>query len=322
MEKREKILIIKTGYSEFLEGHKDSREVSFGDVIRVTPLLHLYKNDHVTWVTDIKAFPLLEKNPYINKLLRYDFTTVFQLLSEEFDRVINLEKVPGICALSDKIRARKSRYGFTLNTQTGKAEALDKASEALSISADLYLKRKNSKTFTEFLFEMVGEEWKKEEIVLGYKPKSEEMYDVGLNTTVGKKWPTKFWPKKYWDVLEKMLKDQSFKVSRQDSEENKKKGIMEDLEKYMDWINSCKIIVSCDTLGLHLGIALKKKVLGLFGPTPDREIYIYGQGKSILPRCIPDCLPCFKGVCKREKTCMEDISVEKIYNEVKILNEV
>ena len=196
MKKREKILIIKTGYSEILEQTKDSRLVSLGDVLRITPLLHLYKNDDVVWLTDMKAFPLLENNPYINRLLRYDFTTAFQLLSEEFDRVINLEKVPGICALSDKIRARKSRYGFTFNTQTGKVEALDRASETLNISDDSYLKKTNQKIFHELLFEIVGEEWKQEGYILGYQPKSEEVYDVGLNTTVGPKWPTKLWPKK------------------------------------------------------------------------------------------------------------------------------
>lgn len=319
MEKREKILIIKTGYSEFLEEEKDSRIASYGDILLTTPLLHLYKDSHVTWVTDIKAFPLLEGNPYIDKLLRYDFTTALQLASEEFDIVINLEKVPGICALSDKIRARKSRYGFTFNTQTGNAEALDKASNALAIGAHPDLKKQNEKIFHELLFEMVGKRFNGEECILGYQPKSKEIYDVGLNTTVGPKWPTKLWPTRNWDILEKMLRESGFRISRQDNEENKQKKVLENLEAYIDWINSNRIIVSCDTLGLHLGIALKKKVLGLFGPTHYKEVHFHGRGKAIIPQPSPNCTPCFRGECEREKNCMEYISPEKIYEEIKEL---
>jgi len=89
------------------------------------------------------------------------------------------------------------------------------------------------------------------------------------------------------------------------------------MNKYMDWINSSKIIVSGDTLGLHLGIVLKKITLGLFGPTPSKETYFYGRGKAILPESIPDCLPCSEEVCKKGLHCMEDISVERVYREVR-----
>jgi len=321
MGKKEKVLIIKTGYSEFLEEEKDSRIASYGDILRTTPLLHLYKNSHVTWVTDIKAFPLLEGNPYIDKLLRYDFTTALQLTSEEFDIVINLEKIPGICALSDKIRARKSRYGFTFNTQTGAAEALDKASNALTIGANPDLKKQNEKVLHEILFEMVGEQFKGEECILGYKPKTEEIYDVGLNITVGPKWPTKLWPRENWDILEKILRENGFKVSRQDSEENRQKKVLENLEAYMDWINSNKIIVSCDTLGLHLGIALKKRVLGLFGPTPHKEVHFHDRGKAIIPEPYLYCMPCFMERCGRGINCMQSISPEIVFKEIKKLIE-
>jgi len=316
MEKKEKVLIIKTGYSEFLESEKNSRKISYGDVLRVTPLLHLYKNDHITWVTDRKAFPLLERNPYIDRLLDYDLTTTLQLESEEFDIIINLEKVPGICALSDKIRARKARYGFTFNTQTGRAEALDKAIEALAISSNPELKKANNKVYMEHLFEMVGREWKKEELILGYQPKSEEIYDIGLNVYVGEKWPTKLWSKGYWDKLEEILKENGFKVSRQDKQGPE---VLENLYGYIDWINSCKLIISGDSLGMHLGIALRKKVLGLFGPTPHKEVYFHGRGKAILPELPPNCMPCFKSVCERGRNCMEDISVEGVYEEAKLL---
>jgi len=316
MEKKEKILIIKPGYSEFLDYIIDSRKVSLGDVLRTTPILHLYKNEAVTWVTDKDAFPLLKGNPYIERILPFDWITAEQLKSEEFDRVINLEKVSGICALCDKIRARKSRYGFTFDTQTGEAEAYDKAFEVLAVSSDPKSKKDNKRTTQELLFEMVEKKWNGEEYILGYKPKIIDEYDICLNTQVGQKWPTKSWPKERWDELEERLVRNEFKVRRQD------KGggiILEDLYSYIDWINSSKMVISNDSLGLHLGIALKKKVLGLFGPTPSKEVFFYGLGKAILPSPIPECLPCFKGKCEVDKNCIEDINVETVYSEVRNL---
>ncbi|MDP2946470.1 MAG: glycosyltransferase family 9 protein, partial [bacterium] len=90
-----KILIIKLGYSETLDA-EISRKSSLGDVLRTTVLLHAFKDDNVTWIVDERAFPLLEENPYIKQILIFDLISVLQLMSEEFDMIINFEKVPGI----------------------------------------------------------------------------------------------------------------------------------------------------------------------------------------------------------------------------------
>jgi heptosyltransferase-2 len=310
---KNKVLIIKTGYSEVLDERGNSRKVSLGDILRTTCLLHLYKKDRVTWVTDQYAFPLLEENQFIENLLPYDFTTALQLKYEEFDTVINLEKVPGICALADQIHAWK-KYGFRFNRREGYAEAYDKAFDVLAVSSDPILKKENKKTAQELLFEMVGSKWNGEEYILGYKPKTKENYDIGLNTIIGQKWPTKAWPKEKWDKLEGELVNGGYSVTRQDKQS---KEILEDLNKYIEWINSSNTIVSTDSLGLHLGIVLKKKVIGLFGPTPSSEVYFYGRGRALLPLPTPSCLPCFNGQCEKDKRCIENISAENVCNEIR-----
>lgn len=320
MMNKEKVLIIKTGYSEFLDKEGNSRKVSLGDVLRTTPLLHLYKENYVTWVTDIEAFPLLENNPHIDRLLSLNFLNAINLLcDEQFDTLINLEKNQDICKFVGKIDAWR-KHGFRYDKETNSAQAYDRAFEVLAVSSNPKAKQENQRTTQELLFEMVGEKWEGEEYILGYKPKTKEEYDVGLNTLVGEKWPTKSWPIKNWDALAEKLRKKGFKVNRQDDKRHPK--IVENLYNYMDWINSCKTIISNDSLGVHLGIALRKNVFGLFGPTPDKEISFYGRGKAILPEPTPKilnkiCIPCFKSICKRGKNCMEDISVERAYERVK-----
>lgn len=310
----EKVLLIKTGYSEMLEEKNNSRKVSYGDVLRTTPLLELYSGKHVTWVTDIEAFPLLEGNPRIHALLPYDFTTAFQLQSEEFDSVINLEKVPGICALADRIRARRNRFGFTFNSQTGSAEAYDRAFEILTVGAGPDVRKSNRKTIQKLLFETVGEKWKGEKYSLGYKPTTREHYDIALNTQAGQKWPTKMWPIENWMKLEDMLFAAGFKVTRQDAQPRE---VLTDLRKYIDWINSARIVVTNDSLGLHLGIALEKYVIGLFGPTSDSEVYFYDKGESILSESKCKDFPCFRDKCKLEETCMGKITTKQVFERIK-----
>jgi len=313
----EKVLIIKAGYSEILDREHNSRQVSLGDIIRTTPLLHLYKNDYVTWVTDEKAIPLLEGNQYIARLMGMDWINFEQLKEERFDSCINLEKIPGICVIGSKINAWK-RYGFRTEIKEGcvTSEAYDRAFEVLAVGCNQKDKRENIKTFQELLFQMVGQQWKGEEYILGYKPTSSEQYDVALNTQVGFKWPTKAWPNAHWDKLEDLFVKDGLRVTRQDKQDQK---ILTNLNDYIDWLNSCRLIVTNDSLGMHLGIALKKKTLGLFGPTPHKEVYFYGRGKAITPEPLPTCLPCFENCCKRENNCMIDITPERVYDEAKNL---
>ena len=228
--------------------------------------------------------------------------------------MINLEKNPDICKFVGKIDAWR-KHGFRYDKETNSAQAYDRAFEVLAVSSNPKAKQENRKTTQELLFKMVGKKWEGEEYILGYESKTKEKYDIGLNMQVGEKWPTKSWPTKNWDTLAKKLRKEGFKVSRQEDKRHPK--IMGNLYDYMDWINSCETIVSNDSLGIHLGIALRKNVFGLFGPTPSKEVYFYSRGKAILPEPIPECLPCFENKCKRRKNCMEDISVEQVYKEAK-----
>ena len=65
---KEKVLIIKLGYSETLDG-EIGKVTSLGDVLRSTVLLHLYKDAHVTWLIDEISFPPPERQSLHQKNL-------------------------------------------------------------------------------------------------------------------------------------------------------------------------------------------------------------------------------------------------------------
>ena len=91
------------------------------------------------------------------------------------------------------------------------------------------------------------------------------------------------------------------------------------MKKFVGILNVCDLVVSTDTLALHLSLALEKRVIALFGSTCDQEIDMYGLGEKIVSR--PSCSPCYKGKCPNlggdYMRCMLDISPDKIMSSIK-----
>ena len=299
---KEKVLIVKLGFTETIDRVVSTDSVSLGDVFRTTAILHLFKKDNVTWLTSKEGLPLLLGNPFIERLLLYDLTATLQLQAEHFDVIVNLEKVPGICALTDSIHAWR-RYGFRFDAKKETGEAYEHAYEAVANSEDPDLRRKMKKNWIEMLYKMIDKKWQGEGYVLGYKPKTKERFDIGFNIKVGKRWPNKAWPAEYWEKLEKLL-GKRYSVSYQQSLDN--------IEGYIDWLNSSRLIITNDSLGLHLAIALKKKIIAMFGPTSEKEVFLFNRGVIARPEKRLRCRPCFNTVCKYGKSCMHYITPETV----------
>ncbi len=306
----EKVLIIKLGYSETLVD-EISRTTSLGDVLRSTVLLDKFAEANVTWLVDEQAVALLKDHPLINRILTYDLTTVLQLSAEKFDTIINLEKVAGICALADSLESAK-RYGFKYDPENGIVRAYDGSQRALELCLNPEDKLANRKYWEDLLFEMIDSTWNGEIPSIGYKPTSKIIYDIGFNHNVGKKWPLKAWPLEHWKELETMMLG-SFNISWQ-------KGL-QSLEEYIEWINSCRLIVTNDSLGLHIAHALGKKIVSLFGPTISSEVYVK-NGVKLTPKGDYECLPCLSATCVLERPCMYDISPKDVFGEIKRLMEI
>ncbi|PLX66945.1 MAG: glycosyl transferase [Denitrovibrio sp.] len=284
-----KILIIKLGFSETLDPEV-GRVSSLGDVLRTTPILYALKekyfDSHITWLTDESASALLSYNQYIDRLLIWDSFVGFQLMSEKYDIIINLEKIGGLCAITKSMNAWK-KYGFRFDETTGNYNVYEGAEYALDLCSKIDVKKKNEKYWQEILIEMMGVKWDKQPYILGYKPKTKETHDVGFNFKVGTKFPKKAWGNEKWKELEKHIVNDGKSFCYQEGLSN--------LYEYIDWINSNKTLISCDSLGLHIALALNKNVIVLFGPTNATEVFFYQKSDHI------------------KKETMEDISAQEVF---------
>ena len=308
-----KILVIKLGYSETLDP-EIGRVPSLGDVLRTTPILlalkEKYPDSNITWLVTEHAEQLLFGNKLVDRLLVWDDFVPFQLMKEKFDVLINLEKIPGVCALADMIDAWV-KYGFRFENIAGTYHGYEKGLNFIS-----YIEGKKtdkSKVYwQQVLIEMLGVSWQEQPYLLGYQSKNDEVFDIGFNYEVGAKWPFKAFPKGKWEELEKRLLDQGYSISWQQGKK--------DLQEYMDWINSCRVLITNDSLGLHMAFALKKKVVGLFGPTDPNEVYFYGEHRVIKSRTECPYMPCGSPKCLSGLYCMNSIGIDEIEKAVSELS--
>lgn len=300
------VLIIKLGYSETLTSEIDG-VCSLGDVFRTTVILHLFSGDKVAWLTDRAALPLLEGNKYIDRVVAWDDSRRDELLAESFDVIINLEKAPDVCRRLEQTSTRQY-FGFRNENLEDLAAELENGQALLQLAFAEDAKRTNNKCWDELVYQMLGEKWRGQSYFLGYRPKTKPEFDVGFNIHVGPKFPVKKWPEERWQALESLLAG-GYSVSYQQH--------LNDLRSYLDWLNTVRVLVTNDSLGMYLGIALGKHVITLIGPTSGAEIAPHPRMHILTPRIPLDCMPCGGKTCEHDDPCIRRITPEDVYKTIR-----
>jgi len=320
-----------------------------GDVLRTTPLLYAlkkrYKKSWIVWLTDKFSIPLLEDNQYIDRLLAFGHDATIELLGQKFDLVICLDKEPRAVALANLIKADR-KLGFSM-MQFGTLGVFNpEATYALALGVSDPLKfYENKKTYQEIIFEATGFKYRREPYVLNLLPQvvSEAKVKlkklgvrpgeaIGVNTGAGKIFETKKWPEKYFVELIKLIWSKTgAKIillgGPEEAELNKriKKTFKSDagvvdagtdnpLNLFCAIVSLLRLVVTADTMALHLAIALKVPVVVLLGPTCSQEIDLYGRGEIIVGKAL--CAPCYRASCD-DPVCMESIKPKEVFEVVK-----
>lgn len=75
-------------------------------------------------------------------------------------------------------------------------------------------------------------------------------------------------------------------------------------------LSACDMVVTGDSLGLHLAVAFNKWVVSWFGPTCAHEIDLYDRGVKVQAQV--SCSPCWKRNCDLNRRCNEMVSTEEL----------
>lgn len=304
---RKRVLIVKTGHGETLDP-ENGGVISLGDILRSTVLLNLFPAAEyaTTWVVSGAGAPLLANNPFISHLVVVDSLdlTELRLPYREYEIVVNLEKDPRMCRALDAVPA-EIRYGYGLSGDGSVVMSSD-APEVQAMIHDPSFKKHQGRSWSELLYRILGRDYDGAPYVV-QAPSRPPRWDVGLNHLVGSKFPLKAWPKGHWEQLAEGLSEHASVCWQQSAN---------DLNGYIDWISSCRVIVTNDSLGLHLAMALGRGVVAMFGPTVATEVDQMPHMVKLLPEVDWDCVPCLSDTCTHEHTCMAHVSPRRVQQAV------
>jgi ADP-heptose:LPS heptosyltransferase len=316
---------------------------ALGDVIRTAALLpglrDAWPKSHITWVTRPNAVRMLANHPLIDRLLTFDAESLCHLEHERFDLCLSLDKEPGPSALAMRTDAREkcgiglSAYGtpYPLN-----AECVPYF--LLGLDDELKFKR-NHTSYPQLIYEAVGLEYRGQRYELhpsrAERTRADRVWQilgvapgeivVGLNTGAGHVFANKNWPADRFVALARRLTGEHvWRVALLGGPEERalNTSITQACPDVLDTgcehrelefaalVRRCAVVVTGDTMAMHVAIAGGVPVVVLFGPTCPQEIDLYGRGEKIVTRL--RCAPCYCRACDRSPNCMEDIGVERV----------
>jgi ADP-heptose:LPS heptosyltransferase len=321
-----------------------------GDVLRTTAILHgvkrKYPESYIAWLVDEESVELLANNPFIDKLLPYQLESIMPLLIEEFDVLISLDKEPPSTSVASLIKGAH-KFGFGMNALGNLIPFNTEAEYAYQLGIDDDMKfKQNTMTYQEIVAKTAELEYKRDpyvfEIREHHKKTARDFFKkhgipentlaIGLNTGAGVKFETKQWSaEKYLKLIDFVSENLEINIFllggkretelNQSIEKNAKHKVYntgndKSLLEFAGFLSLMDIVVSSDTLGMHLAIAQGKKVIALFGSTCPQEIDLYDRGIKLYAGV--DCSPCYKQTCDDMK-CMEEITPELVFEEIQKL---
>jgi len=313
---------------------------AIGDVIRTTPLVTAFQKKHpgcrITWVTNTPE--VLPPN-LVDDARRPDALGLFPLRHEKYDIAINLDKDREACMILADTKATK-KLGFTW--KDGHIwPATPAAGDKLLTGLFDRLSQENTLNYLEEIFNICGMKFAGEEYLIRRDPAAEERWKkradsygggktvVGLNTGCGSRWTTRLWPEDYWIALIDRLKSAGYLPLLMGGRDEDKLNTLY-AEKTGAWypghfplaefisMGVCTdVVVTQVSMMMHIAIALRKPLVLMNNIFNSNEFDLYGRGVIVEPDSGCDCY--YGSTCTRERRCMLDLGVDRVFDEVRRL---
>lgn len=317
---------------------------ALGAVVRSTSLLRAIKRKFprakITWVTDAPAHQLLAGHPLIDRVLTTAEKDLLLLSALEFDAAFVVDKSLKAVSVLKRTKA-DLHFGFTADPRTGAIlPATSAAVELWQIGLDDHRKFfVNKKPETQLMIEAfeLGP-YQRDEYFLPLAQSehiekdlrrrqwgAENKTVVGFNTgcshvIAAKKLSVAF----QRELIQKLLSARPdvrivLLGGPEDTERNREIAAGLDvistptesgLRDGLISIAACDVIVTGDSLGMHMAISQGKYSVAWFGPTCAHEIDLYDRGEAVLTSA--PCSPCWKRVCSRESMCYDQVSASEM----------
>lgn len=306
-----------------------------------------YPDAHVTWVTQKPADELLRHNPFIDRVLTTERDDLLALSALHFDVGLCVDK--SLKASGVLARTRVDRvFGFVCDARSGAIlPASPAAQELWELGLDdhrkFFVNQKPETRLTREALELpaaprlTGEAERCDEYVVALNESEKRLAAerrrawmggarvlVGLNTGCSQTIPyKKLSIEGHRALIRALFHLPGVRVvllgGREDEQRNQRIAHGLDvvrtptqggLRDGLVSVQACDIVVTGDSLGMHMAIATKKWVVAWFGPTCAAEIELYGRGVKIMSRA--GCSPCWKRCCTNETMCYDLVATSDL----------
>ena len=330
---------------------------ALGAVVRSTALLpairRRYPHSHITWVTDRPADRLLAGHPLVDRVVVGDHDGVLELRAMSFDVALVVDKslrASGILASTSADLV----LGFKAESNGAIVPANPEARELWEIGLSDHVKfHLNRKTETQLIHEALDlGPWQRDPYSLHLTPEEHGQVSlrrkewgkghraiIGINTGCAATLPAKkLSVAGHVELISRLLVESNgisivLLGGREDAARNFEitcgvfkrtgKAVIESpteggLRDGLVSVAACDVVISGDSLGMHMAIAMGLPVVAWFGPSCAHEIDLYDRGVAIQTKAT--CSPCWKRHCPKqaakETMCYDQIDWTEMVNAV------
>ena len=322
---------------------------AIGAVVRSTSLLESihkkYPGCRLIWVTDAPSHNLLKNHPLIDHVYSSNESDLLELSSWSFEIALCVDKSRKAAGILKRVEVDHV-FGFIIDNITGAAKpATTAAYELWEIGLNDQKKFfENPKPETQLIHESLDlGPWRqskyclplsKHEKDLAFDRRNEWIQNssqavIGLNTGCSTTIPAKKFTVEYHrNLIQDLIKagyeniillggpedtKRNFEIARGLGVMNSPsdKGLRDGLVS----VEACDIVITGDSLGMHLAIARNKFVVAWFGPTCEQEIDLYGRGVKLMANV--SCSPCWKRSCTQPIMCYDRVEIVNIIEAIK-----
>lgn len=326
---------------------------ALGAVLSFTSILPSIKRKFpistINWITLPSSEKILFNNNLIDKVWVWNDENRMILRQMKFDYLFNADKSNYACAFANEINST-NKLGFLLNENGKIIPANLSAMYNYLLGNDDHLKfRQNQRTGIDIIHETFELDYQKDEYQFFFTDEEKEFiqsykkeinYDpskiyVGFNTGCSNLFPNKKMTiEQHIYLIQKLSKQESLKIvllgGKEDTERNQQilSGLPENIQNEIIntptnlglrrgacFMDIADVVITGDSFGMHLAIALKKYVIAWFGLSCWSEIELYGRGVKLYQENL-ECSPCWKRVCPYDLECIKMIDLDRIILEV------
>ena len=316
----------------------------------VPGLKRLEPEMELTWITDPLAVPLVGYHGDISFVRTPEEPGPWR--EQAYDWVISLDDSRVACHLASGLRSTQLSGAYhatdgSLRYTPDLAEwfgmGLLRPAEEGGLEAANRLKQRNARTFGQILFDGLGLPGPVERPAVQVPATARNeaarmMADlaaeragpaIALNTGAGSRWKYKSWGEDQTAVLAQRLHDELGATvvvtgGVEESARNERivaaagrprvvaAPIVLDLLVFTALLGECNLVVTSDSLAMHLALSQAVRTIVFFGPTSDAEIDLFGLGEKVVTT-LP-CRRCYLQDCDVRPHCMQSIEVERLFD--------